>query len=312
MGKITFEAANSWSKLHQSYYFFHLSNVKKMSNAFKNSREEEKLKEENDFLKMKLMLENGAEFGEIETNDEISPQMENEFLKYIIEFEKQSADHKYIKVFDKIGKPTHFKPVANITEEDIGKAWDDLLSWLNHYGIDLSVCSPNISTRELYRFTTEELFEHEMSDMNIPGMTTNYIYDEFYPDPVYESEKIIKDELFPAIFSVEPLHGYFQWLFQDKVKLNGKMYTNGNDVKAVFERFKSFFRQIKLEKFSIESCEIKSKNKVIVTGSYESLGISAGNDEKMVFEGTFSIELFPDDLGYWSVWNMIFEGINFE
>jgi len=283
-----------------------------MSTPFKNSREDEKLKEENDFLKMKLMLENGAEFGEIESNDEISPQMENEFLNYIIEFEKQSADHQYIKVFDKIGKPTHFRPVARITEEDIGKAWDDLLTWLNQYGIDLSVCSPNINARELYRFTTEELFEHEMSDMNIPGMTTNYIYDEFYPDPVYESEKVVKNELFPAIFSVEPIHGFFQWLFQDKVKLNGKLYASGNDVKAVFDRFRSFFRQIKLEKFSIDRFDIKDKNKVIVTGRYESVAISAGNDEKIVFEGTFNIELFPDDLGYWSIGNMKIEGVDFD
>jgi len=282
-----------------------------MSNPFKNSPENERLKEENDFLKMKLMLENGAEFGEIEANDEVSPQMENEFLKYIIEFEKQSADHKFIKVFDKINKPTHFRPVAKIKEEEIGKAWDDLLAWLNQYGIDLSVCSPNINARELYRFTTEELFEHEMSDLNIPGMTTNYIYDEFYPDPGYESEKVVKDELFPAIFSVEPLHGYFQWLFQDKVTLNGKLYTSGNDVKVVFDHFRSFFRQLKLEKFSIDRCDIKNNSKVIVTGRYESVAIPAGNDEKIVFEGTFNIELFPDGLGYWSIGNMIIEGINF-
>jgi len=283
-----------------------------MNNPFNSSWENEKLKEENDFLKMKLMLENGAEFGEIEANEEFSPKVENEFLNYIIEFEKQAADHKYIKVYDKIGKPTHFRPVAELAEEDIVDALDDLVTWLNKHGIGLSVCSPNINNRELYRFITEELFEHEMSDMNIPGMTTNFIYDEFYPDPIYESEKVVKDDLFPAIFSVEPLHDFFQWLFQEEVQLNGKLYANGKDVKTVFDRFKSFFRKIKLKKFSINRCETKSENQVITTGKYKCVAIAAGTNEKVVFEGSFTIELFPDDLGYWSIRNMNIEGINFE
>jgi hypothetical protein len=32
----------------------------------------------------------------------------------------------------------------------------------------------------------------------------------------------------------------------------------------------------------------------------------------VIFEGSFKIELFPDDLGYWSIRNMKIEGINFE
>lgn len=283
-----------------------------MSNAFKNSREDEKLKEENEFLKMKLMLENGAKFGEIEGGDAFSPQMENQFLNYIMEFEKQAADHKYIKVFEKIGKPSHFKPVAKIAEEDIMNAWDELLSWMNKYGIDLGVCSSNIKARELYRFTTEELFEHEMSDMNIPGMTTNFIYDEFYPDPIYESEKVVNESLFPALFSAEPINEYFYCLHNKNIKLNGRIYSTSDEVKDVFSRFKSFFREIKMKNISIDRCHTKRENQVIVTGKYKAVAITAGNDEEVIFEGSFKIELFPDDLGYWSIRNMKIEGINFE
>ena len=54
-----------------------------------------------------------------------------------------------IKVFDRIKRPTHFKPLNEIPDNEIGKAWDELDTYLNKYNIDLAVCSPNISNREL-------------------------------------------------------------------------------------------------------------------------------------------------------------------
>ena len=72
-----------------------------MSEEFKHLNEEERLKAENDFLRMKLMLENGAEFGNIESDKDLPPNIENEFLNYIIEFEKHAENPVYIKVFDK-------------------------------------------------------------------------------------------------------------------------------------------------------------------------------------------------------------------
>jgi hypothetical protein len=98
--------------------------------------------------------------------------VENEFLNYIIAYEKQAAERKTIKVFDRIGRPGHFKPVDAIPEDKIESAWNQLNAFLNKYNIDLAVCSPNISKRELYRFTTQELFDHAMDDLNVPGMTT--------------------------------------------------------------------------------------------------------------------------------------------
>ena len=50
---------------------------------------EEQLKAENDFLKMKLMLEKGAEFHTSGDSMELPPEAENMFLKNIMEFERQ-------------------------------------------------------------------------------------------------------------------------------------------------------------------------------------------------------------------------------
>ncbi|MEJ0104654.1 MAG: hypothetical protein WDO19_19750 [Bacteroidota bacterium] len=98
-------------------------------------------------------------------------------------------------MYDKIGKPRHFKPVNEIADDEIGNAWAELKDHLNKFSINLGVCSPNISVRELYRFTTEELFEHEMDDMDLPGWTTNFTYDEFHPDLVYDNSRMVEADL---------------------------------------------------------------------------------------------------------------------
>ncbi len=85
--------------------------------------EEEDLKNENEFLKMKLMLEHGGEFGAMQTDNELPTGVENDFLNYIMEWEKQAAERKVIKVYDRIERPTYFKPANEIPESEIDTAW---------------------------------------------------------------------------------------------------------------------------------------------------------------------------------------------
>lgn len=282
-----------------------------MEDDYKNLNDEEKLKAENEFLKMKLMLEQGAHFG-ADGETKLPAELENEFLKNVMTFEKQFEERKTIKLFDKIGQPQQFKPVNKIPESEIDKAWNDLSNYLSEHGINLDVCSPNISARELYRFIIEELFEHEMDDMNLPGWSTNFIYDEFHPDPVYESEKAVKEELFPALFKVKPVDDYFHCLYDKDILLNGKLYATSVEVKAAFNRFKSFFKKIKLKELIVERCEVINAEKTIVRGNYKAVASAIDDGDKLIFEGLFSVELNPDELGYWSIRGLQMDGINFE
>ena len=52
-----------------------------MEQEYEQLSEKEKLKAENDFLKMKMMLEKGAQFGAGPNSMELPPELENEFLK---------------------------------------------------------------------------------------------------------------------------------------------------------------------------------------------------------------------------------------
>src|SRR5690242_2555088 len=113
-----------------------------------NMSEEEKLKAENDFLKMKMMLERGAEFHKPDDAPEMSSELENKFLRNILEFEKQFEQQKRITIYDKVGKPTQFKPVNEIPESEIESAWDQLHHYMFEHGIEISALSPKVTVRE--------------------------------------------------------------------------------------------------------------------------------------------------------------------
>jgi hypothetical protein len=276
-----------------------------MPEEFDHLNEEEKLKAENDFLKMKLMLEKGATFGGNE-NNELPAEIENEFLKNMMAFEKQFEERKTIKIFDKIGRPGHFKPVSAIPDNEIDNAWNELSNHLNEYGIDLGVCSPNISNRELYRFTTEELFEHETDDMNVPGWATNFVYDEFHPDPVYDNSKMVEQNLFRDIFSKSDL--FFE-IDYDKsgFVFNGKLYEDRKPFIDKINRFKSLFDEIEATEHTTGNCEVNSGD-CVVTGNYKA--IARNENSEMVFEGSFRVELIFNHLDYWYFKNIQIEGFN--
>ncbi len=274
-----------------------------MPEDYSQLNEEEQLKAENDFMKLKLMLEKGAQFGTA-GEAELSPGMENEFLNYIMEYEKQASTQVTIKVFDKIGRPAQFKPMGEIAEEEIEQAWQSLSAYLEDYGISVDVCSPNIDARELYRFTTEELFHQDIEDINLPGYTTCFIYDEFHPDPIYESEKVVTKDLFPALFRTKPIDEYFLCLHDTDIFLNGKMYSNAEEVKVAFNRFKSFFSRLELQDTTIDEYNLINTTKLVLAGSCKICCQTAEDIKENYLHEKFRIELSPDDLGYWSITSM--------
>lgn len=257
---------------------------------------------------MKLMLENGAHFGSMENNNELPPDMENEFLSYVMEYERQSQNPSYIKVFDKIERPTHFNPVSQIPDEEINDAWENLSEYLQKYQIQVSVCSPNISNRELYRFTIEELFDHEMGNMNIPGMMHCFIYDEFYPDHVYDNNRKVQDDLFPDIFKTEPMYFDYGFVYEN-ISFNNKIYKDYDSLKEAVNHFKSFFEEISLEECNVFSSFVEGDTG-IVKGNYKAQAISG--KEEILFQGEFVIDLVLNSVGFHSIKNIFIEGIQIE
>ena len=268
--------------------------------------EEENLKNENEFLKMKLMLEQGAEFGRMQTNGKLPTEIENQFLKNIIEFEKQFEEHKTIKVFDKIERPDQFKPVNEIPGNEIENAWDELDEYLQKYGIQLSVCSPNISKRELYRFTTEELFDHEMDDMSLPGMMSCFTYDEFYPDNKYDNTRYAVEDCIGLILRKDPVE-YMTHLERENLCINNHYPVSVEEFKKIINRFKEVYEdiivnEIKDVDFSIDEkrCHVKGIYDVTMKLPLEEINL----------KGNWLVEFLWDG-DYWEIVNVQIKGINF-
>jgi hypothetical protein len=274
----------------------------------KTESPEGNLEDENDFLKMKLMLENGAKFGTMNTDTELPPEVENMFLKNMMEFERQAAERKKIKVFDKIGRPTNFRPVNQIAESEIENEWKLLIEHLNQYSIDLDVCSPNISKRELYRFTTEELFAYEMDDMSIEGMTSGFIYDEFYPDHIYDNTRYAVDDCIKLIFNPRQID-FMPWLKRKNLSLNDHYPLTEEDFKKRINQFKEAYKDIKLNKLLGIDCEI-NENCCEVKGEYD-ISLVLPSEERRVL-GSWRVEFELDEDGdYWQIVSVQVENIRF-
>jgi hypothetical protein len=269
--------------------------------------QQENLKAENDFLKMKIMLEHGADFyTPDEGSTELSPELENEFLNNIIEFEKQFQQRRTITVFDKIGRPQHFKPVNEISDDAINDEWDNLLAYMQQYGIDLSACSPKVTTRELYRFTTEELFKHETDDINISGMVSGFIYDEFYPDYEYDNTRYAINDCIKPILCKEPLE-FTMWFAKENIRINTYTDFNEEKLKETINAFKEKFDDIELKETSNVACDLR-KETCSVSGLHETLLIF--DNVPVTVKGNWLVQFIWED-GFWYINNVQIEGIEF-
>ena len=271
-----------------------------------NMNMEEELKAENDFLKMKIMLENGAHIHEGDVN--LPAELENEFLRNVMEFERQFAEHKTVRLFDKIGRPDHFLHPSLLKEEEIPKAWEALTDHLLRHNISLEACSPNVSETELYRFAIEELFEFEMTDMNVPGMIQGFIYDEFHPDPIYDKTTTAVDLVILRILRQERLLRLYGFK-ESGITLNEHLnLTEQNFMKKV-NAFKSCYESFGDPEIDNVECSIQG-SACLVTGIY-ALPVQVPG-ETIVLAGKWEVELeMKGDHDYWYVHTVRMEGINF-
>jgi hypothetical protein len=272
-----------------------------MNEKMEPSGNDDALKAENDFLKLKMMLEHGAEFG---TSKDLPAAIENEFLRSVMEYEKQFEKGERIKVFDKLGQPKHFRPVKEISDADMEKEWISLLEFMQSKSVELSVCSPNVGPRELYRFATEELFDVETDKIDMPGMMTCFIYDEFHPDYVYDNSRIAVDDCINYFFDKAY---YSDTYFADKIRVNQHTDLTRAELKYIVQNFKNSYDQIVPVHIESRQCSING-NHCTVKGWYEVAFMV--NEKSQVTRGEWTVAfLFDKDSAYWNIKDVQITGI---
>ena len=281
-----------------------------MNDDFEHLSEEERLEAENNFLKMKLMAENGALFniGRLDGNKpEIPPDIEMQFLQHIMAFEKQSQNKERITVFDKINKPNFFIPVNQVPDSQIEEECQKLLNYLHLFNIRLDVCSPNISSREIYRFIIEELFNEEMGNISMSGMSTCFIYDEFHPDPVYDNSNIATTQIQEILG-----RGEMEWMHEydrEKLRLNSYENLSREAFKNRILGFHLLHKSTKVENINVQDCTV-NENTCTVNGNVR---FSSGIDN---FTTSFLLDWKVDlkhleDFNYWLIHSVDIDGLSF-
>jgi len=255
---------------------------------------EENLRMENELLRLKLKAELG---GESHSISDIGPEIENEFLKNVLAFEHNFANSKPAKVYDLLGKPD-FKRSDDLDDNSISKALEEITELMSEKNIEVYF-GDGYDDRTKYHFITEELFEHETTFAPIPGMTTNFDYEEFHPNHKKDIEK--RGEEF--------ISGWFKrsfsersWELADHFILPDRKILSKADVVAQLQRIFDAYTAFTNEKYIINDTgfELDEGNGIGHAGGMVRYDAVLENGETMPIGGHFKLYMTLEQ-GWWSI-----------
>lgn len=215
---------------------------------------EDELKAENNLLKLKLGLEHGMKMDETNSSM-LSPDVENQWLKSVYAFEQQFKHAKKVKVFDRIGRPA-FKRLDTLTPTEVHAELSRLHVLMENHGLQLDVIC-KYDDAVIYRFITEELFEKEMDDMYVPGMTWHFIYEEFYPNHDYDLRRHANDFV-RAIFKRSWNEEFDDIAFASNVLFSGVEYDRRR-ISSIIKVFQEAHESRRVKKFRIRDITIETE-----------------------------------------------------
>lgn len=264
---------------------------------------EEQLRIENDILKLKIQAELGGDF-EGEAN--LPPDVENTFLKNVLEFEHKQANAPLKTLFEILDRPFYI-PQNELNDEEITSSLEDIESLMVKKGIVVDYAT-EYPARIKYQFITEELFSKEAADIDIPGMTMHYIYEEFHPNHTLDIESLTEsffNKWINKSFDEQSVE-----LAHDMILEDGSLLPS-NDLIANMRLIFDSYDQFKNASYSVD------------TISYEmheggtGLGFSEGvveyiavleSGEEQLYKGDFKLLMQYD--GVWSIFFFHWPGFN--
>jgi hypothetical protein len=260
---------------------------------------------ENNFLKLKLGLEHGMK--EMRTDPDLDPGIENQWLKSVVAFEEQFKNAKSIRLFDRIGRPA-FKKWDTLTPEETTQELQRLRVLMENNGVELD-CICEYDDAIIYKFLTEELFEHEIDDMQVPGMTFHFIYEEFYPNHDYDLRTSAFDFV-NAIFTRTWNDEFDRIRLAAEVNFAGKG-RDRRSISAFILAFQEAHDELALDKFEIHDVVIDTTLTIAhVKGTLSGTGRMEQGDV-MEYKGACFLH-FIREHDFWSINEFVVPGISGE
>jgi hypothetical protein len=270
---------------------------------------EEDLRLQNAFLKMKMMAESGASFG---GDGNLPSDIENQFLKNVIEFEKAFANAKTQKIFEILGKP-FFENEQNLNDEKFKIEFERLEGLLKEHDFNVDFLAER-SNRFKYNFITSELFDHETDFVAVKGMINNFIYEEFYPDHKQEISDITHD--FLNDFFDRKLNEDTHYINDELILPDGNVLTK----EQLINRFHSMYdvaSQFENTLFKIDNIDFELKES---DEQHSGMGFSEGEiqydmifsgGERKKIKGPFKI-YFAREWDFWGICFFYLAGYNLQ
>ena len=243
--------------------------------------------QEKEFRKLEVLMGPGGNVFE-RMNQDLSVEIEGQFLDYVDDFDRAFKNRKRISVYDKIGRP-EFEEACYLNDDEIVVALRKIEGMLEAYNIVLDViCDYENRERLLYTFITEELFLKETDDMNVRGMVTHFIYEEFHANHLYGIEEGCRSFL----------KSYF-----DKASDYYELYVK-NDFEDPMElsAFRAAFGSLWMGRLEFVEI-IYDSEEAMASFDIEFTGVMKRSSEILSFTGEGTIT-FDYKYGYWYVKNV--------
>ncbi|HXR85036.1 MAG TPA: hypothetical protein VN722_12040 [Hanamia sp.] len=268
---------------------------------------EENLQMQNDFLKMKMMVESGAFFG---GEGNIPADIENQFLKNILEIEKSNADAKPAKIFDILGCPV-FEEEQYLNEEQFIIEFKRLQELLSNFSINVDF-SRERDDRFKYNFITKEFLDHESIFKPVKGMSTYFLYEEFHPD--HELDILDQTENFLNDFLERKINNDSYILSNEIIEPDGKIVSREEMIKRfqsmyeVVPEFENTSFSIENQDFELNKCESGISGMAFTEGLIQ-YDLIFKNGERKQINGPFKI-YFSRQSDYWDIYFFYLAGFN--
>jgi hypothetical protein len=197
---------------------------------------DEALRLENELIKLKMQAELGAQFGG--NLDDLSPEIEHQFLQQMLAFEAQLATEPTTTLEEHLGRPDFTAAEALPTEAALDAAWQALRRLLEEKSIRVEFIAKDYPTRVRYDFVVRELFPQKIHPPMAEGQYLVFTYEDAHPDHFAEMDQRVH-ELFHAITHNE-IHPSPPYLAEALVTPGGltlKQSAFGEKVQAFHEQF---------------------------------------------------------------------------
>jgi|ERR1043165_5970126 hypothetical protein len=222
-----------------------------MAKRKKKQKTDEELSAENELMKLKMMAEFGGDFM---GGEDLPPDIENHFLKQVMNFHKMHDHSKVTTVYKYIGEP-EYNHVNDLSDKEVTKELKKLMKLMEKNGVSLNVLAET-PEREVYRFITEELFKHEIEDVKMKGWVNQFIYEEFHPNPDYDVRNAVQQCL-QSIFNRG--HAFFEEHYSEEMKNSIGLSMEVDELREKIESFWSQFHNMRLDHYDVEKLEINTE-----------------------------------------------------